>query len=183
MPENPIPLSVSGPLIPHLLDVVSNLISGELILGGGLGIQLKQLELARRGLKTLIEVVPPSRATQDIDFFLRIELWVQKERGQSVRAMLDRLGYGVYSQKWQFGKPFDPLFPDHKVKIDLLARHPHADEPVQMRNFRVGTKSGVDLHGYGTPEAFAIEDRPRPILLSGNRRAIRRPSNGKGEQT
>ena len=159
----------NDPLLPHLLDIVSDPASGELILGGGFGIRLKQLEIAKQGYPTLIASVPPARATQDLDFFLRIELWVQKERGQSVRAMLDRLGYETHSRNWQFGKPFAPNAPEHRVKVDLLARHPHEGEPVKVKDFRVGSKSGVDLHGYDTPEAFAIEERPRTLEVSGER--------------
>jgi len=160
---------LNDPLLPHLLDIVSDPVSGELILGGGFGIRLKQLEIAKQGHSTLIASVPPARATQDFDFFLRIELWVQKERGQSVRAMLDRLGYETHSRNWQFGKTFAPNSPQHRVKVDLLARHPREGEPVKVKDFRVGSKSGVDLHGYDTPEAFAVEERPKSLEVSGQR--------------
>ena len=54
---------LNDPLMPHLLDILSDPASEGLILGGGFGIRLKQLELARIGVPTLISDIPPARAT------------------------------------------------------------------------------------------------------------------------
>lgn len=156
------------PLMPHLLDIISDPASEGLILAGGFGMRIKQRDLAmnEQTQTTLIQPVPSARATQDLDFFLRIELWMQAEKGRAVRAMLDRLSYTERVPKWQFQKP-DPQFSDQTVKIDLLARHPRDEEGVKVREHRVGSKSLINLHGHDTPEAFAVEDKPKPMRIIG----------------
>lgn len=160
------------PLMPHLFDILSDPASEGLILGGGFGMRMKQSHIARTGARTLIESVPPARATQDLDFFLRMEMFVKTERGKAFRALLDRLDYEVVRPKMQFGKPFDEGqndADDRKVKVDLLARRPVEGENVKVKGDRVGEGSGTDLHGRDTPEAFAIDDAPIPLNIEGRR--------------
>lgn len=157
------------PLFPHLLDIVSDPASEGLILAGGFGIRLKQAYLRETGERTLISVIPDARATQDLDFFLSLALFVQQERGAAVRALLDRLGYAEYTPKYQFGKPFDAEQPALKVKVDLLARLPTEKEDVRVKSPRVGAGSGIDLHGRETPEGFAVEDHPLRLMVHGTR--------------
>ncbi len=156
-------------LLSHLLDIASDPASEDLILGGGYGIVMKQAYLKEAKTRVLIPKMPEARATQDLDFFLRIDLFIQKERGKAVRQLLDRLGYEVRTPKWQFGKPYDAAMPDIKVKVDLLARTLLKDENVLLKTPRVGVGSGTEIHGRETPEAFAVEEKPIRISLSGFR--------------
>ena len=155
------------PLVPHLLDLLSDPISGELILAGGFGIRVKQNDLRDSRAKTLMPF-PEARATQDMDFFLSLSLFVQKERGTAVRALLDRLGYTEHTPKYQFGKPFDAAHPDRRVKVDLLARTPEG-EGVSVKFPRVGHNSGIGLHGRETPEGFAVEAHFQELSVQGRR--------------
>lgn len=157
----------ADPLYAHLLDILSDPASASLILTGGYGLRLKQICLQESNAATLVASLPEARATQDLDFILRLALFVQKERGIAVRSLLDRLGYQEYTPKWQFGKPFDPSAPGRTVKVDLLARSPLTDETVRVKGSRVGSGEGVDLHGRETPEAFAVEESPILLPLSG----------------
>ena len=50
-----------------------------------------------------------------------------------------------------------------------MARSPQEDENVKFDNIRVGSKSGTGLHGRNTTEAFAVEDMPLKIGVSGTR--------------
>ena len=155
------------PLFPHLLDIVSDPISRDLILAGGFGIRLKQNHLRETNAKTLMRF-PEARATQDMDFFLSLSLFVEKERGAAVRALLDRLGYTEHTPKYQFGKPFDTSQPDIVVKVDLLARTPEGED-VTVKFPRVGHGSGIDLHGRVTPEGFAVESHFQELAVRGER--------------
>ena len=157
------------PLLAHLLDIASDPASDDLILGGGFGIRVKQAYLKTNSLRTLLPDVPAARATQDLDFFLRLALFVQKERGGAVRRLLDRLAYEEHTPKWQFGKPFDAATPDIRVKVDLLARTPRAGENVRVKSPRVGVGADINIHGRETPEAFAVEDSPLRVALLGVR--------------
>lgn len=160
---------MTDPLFAHLLDIASDPASAGLILAGGFGIRLKQASLRESGTRTLIENFPMARATQDLDFFLTLSLFVQKEQGRAVRALLDRLGYDEHNKHYQFGKPFDPLNPEIKVKVDLLARTPRSDEGILVKPPRVGSGAGIDLHGRETPEGFAVEEHCVRLPLQGVR--------------
>lgn len=133
--------------------------------------RLKQalLEEQIREGRTLMSSVPTARATQDLDLFLNMEMWIEKEKGKAVRALLDGLDYQVIqgSENWQFGKLPDPATDRLQLKIDLHARQPRSDEPVKHDGRRVG--QGIGLHGRETPEAFAMDDRPTLIQVSGLR--------------
>lgn len=155
------------PLLPHLLDIMASPASRGLILAGGFGIRLKQAYLRDTNARTLITPFPEARATLDLDFFLSLALFVQKERGAAVRQLLDQLGYTEYTPKYQFGKPMTAAAPENKVKVDLLARLPEGED-IQVKTLRVGANSGIDLHGRQTPEGFAVEDYPQQIPIRGH---------------
>ncbi len=159
---------MKDPLLVHLIDIVSDPAAEGLILAGGFGIRLKQAYLQNIQARTLIPNVPEARATLDLDFFLRISLFVQTERGKAVRALLDRLDYAEHTPRWQFGKSLVVGDPERKVKVDLLARSPKEDEGIHVKPPRVGSRSGIDLHGFETPEAFAVEDLPVSLPLEGS---------------
>ena len=168
--------STTDPLLPHLLDILTAPVSSDLILAGGFGLRLKQEYLRQTGARTLISPLPPARATQDLDFFLRMDLWLDSAKGAAVRNLLNTLSYRERVAHLKFEKPLSPDAPDERlVKVDLLARTPRADENVPVRRAsdptrhpsRVGSGSGIDLHGGETPEAFAVEDSPILIQVSG----------------
>ena len=121
----------ADPLRRHLLDILSDPASEGLILAGGYGLRLKQIHSEATDAGTLFPVVPEARATQDLDFFLRLALFAQKERGIAVRSLIDRLGYEEHTPRWQFGKPSGPDAAGRTVKIDLLARPPAGGEAVR----------------------------------------------------
>ncbi len=157
------------PLLSHLLDIASDPAANDLILGGGFGIRVKQIYLREQGLRTLIPNIPEARATQDLDFFMQMALFIQKERGKAIRKLLDRLAYEEHTPKWQFGKPFDTANPGIKIRVDLLARTPTSGENVRVKQPRVGVGIGIEIHGRETPEAFAVEDMPLRVPLMGAR--------------
>ena len=158
---------MTDPLYPHLLDIVSDPASEGLILAGGFGIRLKQAHLRDTNARTLLPF-PQARATQDLDFFLCLSLFVEKERGAAVRSLLNRLGYSEHTPKYQFEKPFDAAHPELKVAVDFLARTPEG-ENITVKFPRVGHGSGIDLHGRETPEGFAVEAQCQQIPVHGMR--------------
>ena len=156
------------PLMPHLMDLLARPESERLILAGGFGIRVKQAYLANTGVRTLIPEVPPARATLDLDFFLRMEMFTtRRASGEALRAALDELGYKPKYADWQFEKPIETVGADRKVVIDLLARLPVEGENVRIKSPRVGSGANVGLHGHETPEAFAVEIQPVRIPIEG----------------
>ena len=179
----------SLPIEPYLIELVERMARDDIsfILAGGLGIYLKrrwvheQLESGRR--KNLFDVVPDARATDDIDTFFQLQTYFQPSRSKLRRA-LEELGYKPRTNYLIFEKVL-PGEPEQTICIDLLA--PIPDDP----RFKVDKPGGPgkvrrlsprehkdspaseQLHGYATPEAFAVEERPQPLPLLG------RSPNGK----
>lgn len=143
-----------GPLHAPLREILRDKRSGDLILVGGASILVKRDWLARTEAPTLMRSIPPARATQDLDFALKIELFCVEEKGRQVRELMDALGYEPQQPNWQFEKG--------DVQIDFLARQPEGDElqSVKFDEMRVSRKPTIHLHGRTTPEAFAIESLP-----------------------
>ena len=156
----------NNPLHPHLLDILKSPASEGLILGGGYGLQLKRQHV--KGKKTLLQSIPEVRATMDLDFFLRLELFMDPERERGVRELLDSLNYRPKANHFLFEKPLGEEYPDRFAKVDLLAREPTSSEPnLKLKPPRVGSRSkDVNLHGRHTPEAFAVEESTIKILVN-----------------
>lgn len=160
---------MSDLLIRHLADIVNRVPENSIILAGGLGLTLKRRSLVRSDTRTLATAagyeIPEARATTDIDLFLRIEMFTRKEDGCQLRQALDDLDYVERTPQWQFEKPLHVSILNQPVVVDLLARRPEEGESVKVKTPRVGTGSGINLHGRETVEAFAVERDPQTIEI------------------
>lgn len=158
---------------PYLVELVRRMDTEgfPLIVAGGLGLHLKRRwvrqQVLDHGRETLMAIVPEARPTKDIDVFLRMDVFVQGE-GEHVerfRRALEGLSYEVKTEFFQFSKK------DTDVSIDLHTRMPNQQELVVVKcnKQRVGRKKqpSLKLHAYGTPEAFAIDDKPQTLPLIG----------------
>jgi hypothetical protein len=179
---NPIQLNpTTTPLAPHLLDLVLALEREQitLTLVGGFGLILRQEYLKLTQQETLLERIPPARATEDFDVLLHLELLADLEKLTSLRNVFDVLGYQVVRNRehYQFCKSLDET---RTVKIDLLTPQPDPRDPrfkvsgervrpkdlsQQLRGSQ--PKKLPDLHARNTPEAFAIADSPLPLEIVG----------------
>lgn len=68
---------MTDPFLPHLLDIISSDYAEGLILVGGYGLRIKQDWLRDVLSDTLISIIPEARATWDLDFFLRMQWFVE----------------------------------------------------------------------------------------------------------
>lgn len=164
-----------APLTVHLLDLLHELKGQDipLIVVGGYSLFLRRLIIEQTGVTTLYTAIPPQRATEDFDIVLKLELLADRHRVQALRAAFDHLGYEVVegAEKYQFRKPGSAWEGYHDVKIDLLARTPGPGDPqLPYKGRRISTsKSKNPLHAHTTPEAIAVEDGLREIVLVGPR--------------
>ena len=164
-----------APLAAHLLDLLTALEKEEipLILIGGFGLFLRRQWLLESQTQTLFERVPASRATEDFDLVLRLELLADLPKMTAFRAALDGLGYQVVqsAQIYQFIKPNTAWGGARDVKVDLLAREPSEGDPALWTDARrvKPSASQSPLHARLTPEALAVEDTPLEVMLEGNR--------------
>ena len=160
------------PLIKSVLDLNAALGGrAELLLGGGLGLYLKQEHLRATGARTLLplELLPPARTTQDIDLFLRVEVIARKDEVARYRAALDALGFAVVQgSEWlKFKRTVDGTEVLVDVMVGPLGEH---EDAVRLRGLRarprgLGGKAG--LHAFATREALGIEREPLRVPLNG----------------
>ena len=163
------------PLSPYLAEIIAQPEAKDVILSGGFGIRLKQHHLEQRreaegGQQiTLINEIPEARATQDIDLFLNVSLWMDKEKAVALGAALkERLEYQTVAHSWQYWKPLKGL-ENRRVKLDLIARAPTPEEAlVKVRGNpkQVGREMKTGISGRETPEAFAIDDFTIELVFS-----------------
>lgn len=84
-----------------LLDLHSKLRKSgiSLVLGGGFGLFLKQLDLLAKetsGTLLPVEAWPRPRTTNDLDLFIPMELLVTLADMQAIRTILDELEYQAF---------------------------------------------------------------------------------------
>ena len=158
-------------LLPHLLDLLVEPDAEGMVLAGGFGLYLKHQFSLNQDRPILIAEPPPSRTTQDMDFFLSMSFFAS-DRASAFKSVLDRLGYEVMNdaKHFHFRKLVERpgLFP-LEIRVDLLARSPRTGEDVRSDTRRVRAPGGIHLHGRHTPEAFSVEARTLEIPLLGNK--------------
>jgi len=142
------------------------------LVGGGLGLYLKQRALEERVDRgeTIIDGAfwPPARSTEDLDLFLPTEVIVSAVHMTEIRETLDRLGYRPDVEHFQFVR--DGV--DGRVKIDLLTTEIPSDQSkwVIVKPPRVRARGNVRLHAYLTREAIGIAAHPVEVTVEVKRR-------------
>lgn len=138
-----------------------------IILGGGLGLYLKQLQLLEMSPRTLIDASgwPKPRSTSDIDVFFPLEVLVSLDEMKTVRSIIDEMHFKPIagSEFWRFN------LPENEVKIDLLTG-PIVDTvkaSLKSDSRRARPKGDLELHAHPVPEALDLSDRLEPVTLIG----------------
>ena len=144
-----------------------------LILCGGFGLYLKQLELQQRGsdYQPLLhgEFWPRPRTTEDMDILIRTEIFAKADRFRLLRQTLDGLGYQpiVGAEYMQFVRKL----PDGgDVKVDLLTGpvvEPLRDK-VRIKDRRISpVAQSIGLHARRSDEALGFQDNLLEIRIAG----------------
>ena len=94
----------------------------QFIIGGGYGIYLRMRSVLETGRRTLLDVWPEGRSTNDIDLFLRPKLLIDSKKLSPLSEAFEHLGYKVVpgAEKFQFVKTSDQANRAMSVKIDIL---------------------------------------------------------------
>jgi hypothetical protein len=161
-----------SPLIATVLDLDAALGGGaNLLLGGGLGLYLKQEHLRSTNARTLLPLdrLPPARTTEDVDLFLRAEVIADAEAVARYRRALDALGFAVVEgAEWlKFSRDVAGV----RVMLDVMVGPLGAfAAQVNLNDSRVrpkGFSGRKGLHAFMTEEALGIEAGPLRMDLRG----------------
>ncbi len=138
-----------------------------IILGGGLGLYLKQLYLMGNPVRTLIDPSgwPQPRSTSDIDVFFPLEVLVSLDDMKAVRSIIDEMHFEPIAgnEYWRFN------LPQNEVKLDLLTG-PIVDtvkDQLKSDARRARPKGDLQLHAHPVPEAIDLSDRLEQVGLVG----------------
>lgn len=138
-----------------------------IILGGGLGLYLKQLQLLEMSHRTLIDASrwPKPRSTSDIDVFFPLEVLVSLDEMKTIRSIIDEMHFEPMAgnEFWRFN------LPTNEVKIDLLTG-PIADTmktSLKSDSRRARPKGDLELHAHPVPEALDLSDHLEQVTLIG----------------
>jgi hypothetical protein len=166
--------SLLDPLQASLLDLHHELRAHDipLIIGGGLGLFLKQQQIKNEGLRTLFTSLPEARSTNDIDLFFRAEIVANLGRVQNFVAALEKLGYVALERAkyLQWTRTVVVAGIDQEIKLDLLVGPVEEfRSDLKMNNRpRVRPKGkNVRFHAHETPEAIEIQSDLTPVELRG----------------
>ncbi len=152
----------TDPLTTTVLDLDAGLGGrADLLIGGGLGLYLKQRYLQESDARTLLPRSrwPSARTTQDIDLFVRAEVIIDAERMAHHRQVIDDLGFVVEADaKWlKFAREID----GRRVILDLMVGPlGELESSVDRRNVRVKPKGSSGLHARAADDALDVEHEP-----------------------
>jgi hypothetical protein len=168
-------MNAFAPLTTTLLDLAYALREARipLTIGGGFGLYLKQENLRQSGERTLLDRLPESRATNDIDLFLRVDVLSSLATMQQVARSLDSLGFrAVETAKYfQWRRTLVIGGIEQEVKVDLLVGplDKHRARLKTDKLPRVRPKGELQLHAYHTEEAIAIDQEAKAMPVRGPR--------------
>ncbi len=149
--------------------------AGQVLLGGGYGLYLKQQQMAEAGVDTLIPAAlwPEPRTTQDLDLLLTAEVVGDAASMQIIRNALDALGFAVVPEReyLQFERKVGVT---QVVKVDLLTAQSgelKSDSAIHVKDRRARPKSvkGGKLHAHPTDGALGLGTASQPIQIAGTR--------------
>ena len=140
-----------------------------LILGGGLGLYLKQQRIQALNQRTLLVDVPAARSTNDMDIFIRAEILADRRHVKALADAVYGLGYEPIetARYMQFKRVLPGL--EGEVKLDFLVGPAGAcADRLKIDARRVRPKGErIRLHARRTDEALGLEDQPIKVPLDG----------------
>jgi hypothetical protein len=162
------------PLTTSLLDLLYELREQNipLLIGGGFGLFLKREHLMRRGERTLLDRLPATRSTNDIDLFLMVEVLADLQRARIITEALAKLEYSALEDAkfWQWKRVISFGGSPQEIKLDLLVGPiDQFRERLKVKDRRVRPKGDIQLHARPAAEAVEIESEPIRIALAGQR--------------
>lgn len=131
-----------------------------LVLGGGMSLYLRN-HVLRTQSNDRYNFQIETRSTDDFDLFLSSDLIIEKDKVETLRDILNALGYKVIptAKNFQFSKVAPVLGVDREIKLDLLAAPPPPKDlnKVSISKPRIKPIGVEGLHAFLTDEAKNID--------------------------
>lgn len=141
----------------------------KLIVGGGYGLFLRTGHILKTQAITRFEEAPIFRSTEDLDFFLGLEIITDARKMQIIRDSLSDLDYRPKAEYFQFEKTIEIAEDPRNVKVDLLAPRPVSKDHLSLVKIvkpRIRPRNVEGIHAYLTDEAITIEEQLFSIDVS-----------------
>ncbi|MBU4502197.1 MAG: hypothetical protein KKA79_06380 [Nanoarchaeota archaeon] len=151
----------NDPLVDCLVELAIELDKSNIpiMIGGGLGLYLRQKFFSSRQTRYPFDV--DIRSTADLDIFLTSSIIVDWQKITTLRSVIDQLGYKVLEQakNFQFSKEISLYNQKRTIKIDLLAAPPQDVDMalVKISRPRIKPKGVKNIHAYLADESEGIE--------------------------
>jgi hypothetical protein len=137
--------------------------------GGGFGLYLKREHLVRTREWTLLERLPESRATNDLDLFLTAEGLADLARVQEVAGAIRRLGYvpAEEAKFLQWKREITVAGVSQEVKIDVLVGPlGNFRDRLPIKEPRVRPRGNIEFHAHTVEEALHVEEDPVEVTIT-----------------
>jgi hypothetical protein len=144
----------------------------KLIIGGGYGIYLRTENVRKSGNKTLFDIWPAARSTNDLDLFLRPELLIESDKLKPLSIAIKKLGYKSVpgSEHYQFKKPGPDGSEAGSIKIDILTgpSNRFKNTGVKVDERRVRPRPSIGLHAHPANEALTLDKGLHGVKFKGD---------------
>ncbi len=145
----------------------------KLIIGGGFGIHLRTQHVLENRPRTLLNVWPEARSTNDLDLFLRPELLIHSAKLKPLAEAISRLKYEVVegAEKYQFVKPGPGGSEAGSLKIDLLTapQTAFAGTGLKVDKRRVRPSPSVGIHAHPCDQVVTLQEKLLRVPFSDTR--------------
>lgn len=147
--------------------------NADLLLGGGLGLYLKQEHLRATGARTVLPLdrLPQARTTEDIDLFLRAEVIASRDDVLRYRGALDSLGFEVVEEaRWmKFKRAVRGVEVVLDVMVGPLGEYARGVKVGGLRVRPRDLEAADGLHARRTDDALGVERSPMRLVVEGTR--------------
>lgn len=159
------------PLKEELIGIVTALRPYEidLIVGGGYGLYLRTKQILRTQPVMRFNEQPEARSTEDLDFFLSLDVITDVAKMETIRDVIRQRDYEPVANYFQFEKKIRVGANKLPVKIDLLAPRPTSDSDldlVKINEPRIRPRAASNIHAYVMDEAISLNDGLTCISVS-----------------
>lgn len=139
-----------------------------LIIGGGYGLVLRGISIARELRANRYGLMARFRSTQDIDCVLGMDIITDAGKMQRIREALTVMGYASVEAHWAFAKTVEWRGARQDIRIELMAPDVTGADAERVHRgtaLRIRSDGYDQLHAQRNPAAITVEQLPMSFSL------------------